>query len=407
MADHTASGQAAGYVYQCRYALLAALCEPDPSPQLQISIEQLDDVAFEEQGDPLARLQTKHHINARASLTDACADLWKTLGIWATEIATKPEVLGRIKLLLITTASAPAGSAAALLRKSERDEQRALQRLREVALSSDNKANASAYRAFGELVPAAQSGLLTAVEIVDGSHHLVDLDMPLLHELRRMGQTSQLKEILERVEGWWWARVYQALTDRARSRIAIIELESALDDIREGFRRANLPVDFAFVDPSPEHMAAYETTAFVRQVRLVDDTTEAVMRAKRNYYRAFEQRSRWLRELLIVNDEITRFDKMLIEEIEPHTAAMMAELAGARRDAGAKRQAGAKLLHWATTAAMFPLRNVTQRFLTLGSYHILADDLRVGWHPNYRDHFPPPAGECHRSNLGDDKEGCP
>jgi hypothetical protein len=64
MTGHTAPGQTAGYVYQCRYALLAALREPDPGPQLAISIEQLDDVAFEEQGDPLARLQTKHHVNA-------------------------------------------------------------------------------------------------------------------------------------------------------------------------------------------------------------------------------------------------------------------------------------------------------------------------------------------------------
>jgi hypothetical protein len=42
---------------------------------------------------------------------------------------------------------------------------------------------------------------------------------------------------------------------------------------------------------------------------------------------------------------------------------------------------------------MYPLRNVSERFLTLGSYHILADDLRVGWHPDYRDHFPQPIEE--------------
>jgi hypothetical protein len=365
---------------------------PGTSPQLVISIEQLDDVAFEEQGEPLARLQTKHHINGRASLTDACPDLWKTIGIWANEVALKPELLGRIRLLLITTATAPAGSAAALLRKQERDEKRALEALRRVAAGSESKANAPAYRAFADLVPAAQAGLLGAIEIVDGSPPLVALEMPLLHELRRMGQPSQLRAILERVEGWWWARVYQALTDREKSRVPVIELETVLDDIREGFKRASLPVDFASADPTEEHLAAYETARFVRQVRLVDEAPEAVMRAKRNYYRAFEQRSRWLRELLIVNDEITRFDKKLVEEIEPHAETMVAELNGSC-DPDARRQAGRKLLHWATTSAIYPLRNVSERFLTLGSYHILADDLRVGWHPDYRNQFPPEVEE--------------
>src|SRR5262249_40269271 len=159
---------------------------------------------------------------------------------------------------------------------------------------------------------AAQVALLESIEVVDASPQLADLNGPLLQELRRMGPSSQLTQILERVEGWWWTRVYQALTDKTHSRIPIIELEAALDEIREGFRRESLPVDFASADPTAGHLAAYETTNFVRQVRLVDDTLDAVTRAKRNYYRAFEQRSRWLRELLIVNDEITRFDKMLI-----------------------------------------------------------------------------------------------
>lgn len=381
MTDHTAAGQTAGYVYQCRYALLAALREPEPTPQLQISIEQLDDVAFEDRGEPLVLLQTKHHINARASLTDACPDLWKTLGIWASELASKPELLGRIRLLLITTAAAPEGSAAQLLRGKGRDVERALAILRKVIKESNNRANAAAYACFEALVPDAQAALLRAVEVVDRNPQLADLDEPLCRELRRMGQSSQLQQILERVEGWWWGRVYRALTDKSVSRISILELESALDEVRDGFARGNLPVDFASADPTAEHLAAYEATTFVTQVRLVDNSADAVTRAKRNYYRAFEQRSRWLRELLIVNDEITRYDKALIEEIEPHITMMLSELA-ATTDVTAKKRAGRNLLHWASTSTPLPLRNVTQRFLTLGSYHILADDSRVAWHPD-------------------------
>ncbi|MGN6143062.1 MAG: ABC-three component system protein, partial [Mesorhizobium sp.] len=38
---------------------------------------------------------------------------------------------------------------------------------------------------------------------------------------------------------------------------------------------------------------------------------------------------------------------------------------------------------WVENEARFPFRTLTNRFLSVGSYHILADRLRVGWH---RDH---------------------
>jgi len=386
MTDHTAPGQTAGYLYQCRYALLALLREPLDNPQLHVSIEQLDDAAFEEDKDPVARLQTKHHIGRRANLTDACPDVWKTVGIWAAEVATKPDQLGRVRLLLISTGHAPEGSAAACLRSENRDVERALSQLRHVANTSESKSNANAYAAFNGLVASAQEKLLRSMQVIDGSPNLADLQAHLLHEIRHTGPQSHLSAILARLEGWWWSRVCIALTDAERRRISILELETALEDIREGFRRDALPIDFATADPTPSHLAPYETSPFVKQVRIVDNTDAAVTRAKRNYYRAFEQRSRWLRELLIVNDEITKFEKLLIEEIEPHVTAMNSDVTDVT-DESHRADAGRKLLHWVTTAAMFPLRNVNQRYLTLGSYHILADDLRVGWHPDYRKHL--------------------
>jgi hypothetical protein len=52
-------------------------------------------------------------------------------------------------------------------------------------------------------------------------------------------------------------------------------------------------------------------------------------------------------------------------------------------DASALIQAGQDIYHWVTTEARFPFRSVTTRFLNVGSYHMLANDLRVGWHRDY------------------------
>ena len=45
--------------------------------------------------------------------------------------------------------------------------------------------------------------------------------------------------------------------------------------------------------------------------------------------------------------------------------------------------AGRELYHWVETEARFPFRTVASRFLNVGSYHMLADELRIGWHRDF------------------------
>jgi hypothetical protein len=77
--SHEASAPATGYLFQCRYALLAGLRATIDTPNVAISIERFDDIAFEADGEPTELIQTKHHVRQNGNLTDASADLWKTL----------------------------------------------------------------------------------------------------------------------------------------------------------------------------------------------------------------------------------------------------------------------------------------------------------------------------------------
>lgn len=110
--DFGAAPSALGYMYQCELALLELLRRNDPS--LDVSIELLDDIAFE--GEQIAMLQTKLQITP-GNLTDGSADLWKTLRVWSEAAKTQPDA----QLVLITTAVAPDGSVAAMLRAENRD----------------------------------------------------------------------------------------------------------------------------------------------------------------------------------------------------------------------------------------------------------------------------------------------
>ena len=59
---HEAGASMTGYLFQCRYALLVGLRATIDTPNLEISIERFDDVAFELGGNPTELIQAKRQV---------------------------------------------------------------------------------------------------------------------------------------------------------------------------------------------------------------------------------------------------------------------------------------------------------------------------------------------------------
>ena len=78
-----ASGSALGYLYQCRWALVTFLRRLAPGDTIDVAIEKLDDVSFEKNGTSIELIQTKHHVDTAANLTDNSPELWKSIRVWA------------------------------------------------------------------------------------------------------------------------------------------------------------------------------------------------------------------------------------------------------------------------------------------------------------------------------------
>jgi len=71
------------------------------------------------------------------------------------------------------------------------------------------------------------------------------------------------------------------------------------------------------VDPPQSELDALEEMPFVRQLHTFGIGANRLQFAKRDYCRAFTQRSRWTRQSLLFDGEVSRFEKTLIEEWEP------------------------------------------------------------------------------------------
>jgi hypothetical protein len=378
--DFSATDSVLGYLYQVRWALLSSLQRLAKDELFLIYLETLDDVVFEHEGAASELLQLKHHCDHAANLTDASSDLWKSLRVWMAGRANG-SISQDAQLYLITTSSVGSGSSASYLMVEGRDENEALKHLQSTVLTSETKKNSSAYQLFRNLSPAEQLALVKSITILPNALSIASVDDALRAEARLAVRREHLDPFLTRLEGWWYTRAVQQLIAQDTPPIFSNEIESLIDDLREQFKPDSLPVDQDILETDVD-VDAYQDNTFVQQVRLAGIGERRILAAIRDYYRAFEQRSRWVREDLLLVGELDRYEQLLKEEWELVFDRITDEL-GVLAAEDAKRSAAQQVYAWVEKSC-FPIRpQVSHPSISRGSLHMLSDRLKVGWHPDF------------------------
>ena len=381
ISKYSAAPSLIGYLYQCRLALLESLRRLKTNPCLTISIETLDDVVFGDNGTPNEILQVKHHIKHKASLTDSNTDLWKTIRIWIDlhqSGATPSETI----YCMMTTEEAPEGSAAYYLRSVTRDAAAAEKKLSQTAQVSKNKENKEVYCGFLSMSEDLRRDLLESIFIYDNCPHCDDLDQRLQEELYYVCQRPKIELFQAYLEGWWFLRILKSCYADQPIPILAEELDSHVNELREQFKSDALPI-YDDLKTVTVDQGLYQHYKFVHQLNLIDVKSKRISNAVNNYYRAFEQRSRWVREDLILVGDIEDYEKKLIEEWETRFETMREDL-GDNAAEQEKIEAARKIYAWIEQDANIPIRQRCQEeFITRGSYQILSDRLEVGWHPEF------------------------
>lgn len=377
-----ASDAALGYAYQWRYALLLLLRRMRESIRTRLSLEHLDDIAIEGGGASVPQLvQTKRHTSRRASLTDASEDLWKTIRVWCEAITARHVDVAMTTFALVTTSEAPEGSIARLLRPEGRNPAEAERRLLEVTKVSRSTANRAAYEAFKALEPHVRTALVNAVMVLDGADDIADLREKIGQEVMFAADPEHITPFVERLEGWWFNRVLQHLSDRTAPAIEAEELNILIGDLRNQFHRDNLPIDFILTEPETVDAESDQRT-FVAQLRLIAVNNIRIEIAIRDFYRAYEQRSRWLREELLHVGELAAYEGRLVEEWKRFRALLEDEL-GIDTDEE-KIAFGRRFYKWMEFEAKIDIRpRCEEPYVMRGSFQLLANECRVGWHPDF------------------------
>lgn len=381
---HSAAGPALGYLYQSYLPLLELARRSPESANLVVRLELLDDVEFEDGYGSRELLQSKHHLGGAAAIADTGTDIWRSINAWISAIETI-EADEVPSLTLVTTATAPADSAASLLLADEnRDPSRALEILRGVAHTSVNATTQPWRNRFSALSRTRQERLVAAIVVADGAVRIDGLDEELKKALFWGAPVDEehREDFIEHVKGWWLGVAVGLLTGGLEA-FSAIDMVREIADIRDQYGPENLPTDPELPDPDAEDVSEYEERVFVKQLALIASTDRQLANAIRDCYRAFTQRSRWQRRDLIGVGEIDRFERRLVEEWDHLFTNLTAEL---EEDSGddERSRCGREIFNQASSNARARIRQKYEEpFMTRGSLHLLADDRRVGWHPDF------------------------
>lgn len=393
-----AVGPMLGYIYQVRVALLWA-ARRSKLGKFLASIETLDDVSFSNDTDAAIVLQTKHSIDVKATMSDLSVELWKTLRIWMVGLASG-EVSQNAARFLITTAEVSPGTACEFLADGPgRNIEAAANALERAASISENESIKAACSAFLAMTAEQRNQLVGTIYVVGSAPNAVGVDDAIREELHFVS-IHHSEKVLQMLEGWWFKRVVFELSENG-SGISSSEFEDQISEIQESLKRNSLPIAGEIDELAVvlSELPEYADRTFYKQVAMVGAKPRRIQYVITSYLQAFQQRSQWTRDDLLFNSDLRKYDRLLADEWGLRREQVCGELAANSSELELAK-AGREILEWAEKESFLIRPGVTVPWLSRGSFHMLADDLKVGWHPEFEDRFAA-ASEVAATNAGE------
>ncbi|MFD7027477.1 ABC-three component system protein [Streptomyces sp. NPDC059917] len=384
--QYEASASALGYLFQFAKALHMCMEQwMSAGPDWSIAVEAADDIE-QHVGSMTDLLQLKQRAEG-VHLTNTSKDLWKTLRIWAEAAAAGRVDLDETNLYLLTTADLPRGSVGSFLQHrdtGDRDEEQALTLLGAAAAASKttSKDLLKSFAALTSLPKPLQKSLLARIQVIGGTQDIADVRATMLRIAAVAAGHTAAKSFLNRLEGWFYDRVIEQMRTPGGSPVTGVEFDEVFTGLQRQFQYDNLPIDRDITVMSGD-VSDQADKVFVQQLGIIGVGSTRIGYAVRDYVRAFAQRSRWLNENLLRAGEIGEYERRLVEEWEARFAEMEEELGSEATEE--QKKAEARLIYgWVDKEARFQIRSgCDEVFVTKGSFHMLADERRVGWHPDF------------------------
>ncbi|MCQ5219620.1 hypothetical protein NE596_15780 [Desulfovibrio desulfuricans] len=387
----SAGEQGLGYIYQARLALLRLLQLPENTA---VFLEKDDDLDFIDCNGGKHLTSLKHKA-VGDRLTDLSTDFWKSVNIWLNRYKRDDRTASNLQFFLFTTGTVTSSFLARFLIDqpvATRETTTLSEMAKDVLAKSTSGLIQPIAASFNELNDSEKQDFLERILIFDNSPRIDDIPAIIKDVHMRSIRREHREFVFERLEGWWTDVVIKHLTGARPDEIFGYEVSDKLFNFSEEYKADNLPITFRGKEPPNGTDSDADPRLFVAQLREIGISPNRIRSSIVDYYRAFEQRSAWARENLLVSGEVEEYEDRLADEWSRYKDVVFERL---KEDSAeeALRDAGVVLYNWAEfeTGKIEALRiraRVTEPYVLRGSFHILADTRptpKIYWHPRFLD----------------------
>jgi hypothetical protein len=368
-------GQALGYSLQvtCLTNLLINAAEGSFG-----SIEVFEDVGLTGIDGTTTAVQSKSALTGNP-LGDHSVALWKSLANWADAIAARNLPTDKLNLVLYISKPSTGTIAQRLAdAKTNDDVQSAITFTRAQfdarQFPADSAVKPHIDRFFAHQ-PNVQKTVIQSFQITCGSGSPQgDIEKSLDNFFFKEGRARQLADM---ACGWVKSRVDELHERKLPAILSRDEFHWEMQAFYTRFVERAILVSFAPA-PTEADVEFHRAMTFVRQLEIIGTDFEDTMAAISNFFKATLDRTNWGASGMVHKDSFKEFDKNLVETWRNHRKAILI------RDGHRPPEQQGQLVLAECMQHTTPIENLqAPTHFIAGCFHALADNLTVGWHPEY------------------------
>ncbi|PRS31717.1 hypothetical protein C6W19_21685 [Bacillus sp. RJGP41] len=379
--NSNAPGQLLGYSLQFPRALYHLLkCSPDES----VCIEVLGDVAILNAEGGVITEEDKSSINGNP-ITDKSTDLWKTLSNWIKANISGDLNILNSKFILYSNQSGRKGIASKFSSAQNRVEAQAAIDYAKNKLKGI-KSDHDIWEYYDFVINKNEKLLIKLVErfevqIGNGTGY----DEVHKELLRQHVPKSQIGFISNNLSGWLFQEVIEKIVAREHAIISWKEFDKQFIVQFDRARRREL-IDFTLQESYGKEIIKTQIKTrplYLIQLEEIGLPEDEIIEAVVDYMRADTNREKWIESEIIDIGVAEEFEDKLKSFWKNKSKLILLTKKGELNE----KELGQMLL------LECKLRQVTIRDMdppdstVAGTYHALADELALGWHPNWEEIF--------------------
>jgi len=384
----TASESYLGYEYQALQALLLILPSGSNS---KVYIERFDDVDFEN-GNEKKIIQGKFSLKNKRKITSKEPAFWKSLGNWIDLIETGIISEDEYHFLILTTRDTDDSIILQFTEdEKKRDSKELLDNLIEQAekIENKNKENKKHIKKFLNLDYGKKFSLVEKIQIFTNQPNILEIQEKINTHLKEWSLSDFYEGFFDAIYGWWYREILKRLSGDVNQPLTHNELVETIQYNRSQQSAKTLPVYFDKITNPDKIVEELKKFNFVEQLHLIDLENGTVIACMMDYYLAAEHRSKWVRKLSHVSDRLDDYDKELKSKWGSEFLSSEREIKKLNIvDEDKLKGYGLKIFEWMDKYSFYPdlklEKDVGKIWLWKGSFHMLSDECKVGWHPNFK-----------------------